>query len=142
VLLTVAGVASAVCSLIGIEAWILSGAAAEHSIAQKLFCIFPALSFVAFFLYLLRPLPGLLASWLIPTGTYISSFLFRLRLCGQGGCTTSDSIHVAWVTLARGWRLEAFLLAPALCLMLDYTRSEPAAIPAVAPESADHDLRT
>jgi hypothetical protein len=141
VLLTVAGVASVVGSLMGVMAWMLSGAAAEHSIALKLFCIFPALSFVAFVLYLLRPFPGLLASWLIPTGTYISLFLFSLQLCGRGGCTTSDSIHIAWGTLARGWRLEAFLLAPALCLMLDYTRLGPMALPAVAPENSDQDLR-
>jgi hypothetical protein len=144
VLLTVAGLASLFGSFFGAMSWMWSGAGASHSAAQKLFCIFPMLTLAAFCLYFLRPIAGLTVSWLIPSGTYVSIFLVNLQSCMTGGCTTTNSISIAWGTLTRDWRLEAVLVAPALCLLLDYTGPTPvvAPEPAPAPEGSDHDLRT
>jgi hypothetical protein len=141
VLLTVAGVASAVCSFWGTFAWFWGGAGKSHSVLLILFCLFPALSFIIFWLYFLVPRVGLLLSWLILSGTYLSFFFSLLEDCARKGCTTADSLAVGWGALIGNRKLWLLLVAPALCLLPDYTRPAPVAAPAIVPERADQDLR-
>jgi hypothetical protein len=140
VLLTVAGVASAVCSALGIASWRAMGAGASAGVLLQLFCIFPALSFVAFCVYFLRPRLALAAAFLLLTGSFVTAYFLHLAPCLTHTCSTADSLHMGWQALSHTrplWPLAAF----ALCLLMDYTRAEPRT-QAVVQASADHDLRT
>lgn len=85
-----------------------------------LFCLFPVLSIVAFWLYFLSPRVGVAAAWLVMTGTFGSLYLTNLRECARFGCPPAHAVQIAWDTLA-GTRLLWLLAFVALVLMLDFT---------------------
>jgi hypothetical protein len=133
-LLTVAGVASATASGMGCVAWRAIGAGASPSVLLKLFCVLPALGFVAFCLYFVRPLFALVASFLLLTGTFVTAYFVNLSPCLTHVCSTADSVRMGWQTVTQVRTLWALALA-ALCLLLDYTRSVVGAAPP-APDSS------
>lgn len=131
-----AGLVSLFCSGWGIVAWMWTGAGKSHSVLTMLFCLFPVLSIVSFWLYFLAPRVGVAAAWLVLTGTYGSLYLMNLRDCARAGCPPSRSLSLAWDLLA-GNRLLWFLAFVALLLMLDFT-GHTAGSP-MTPQVADHD---
>jgi hypothetical protein len=142
ILLTVAGVASAYCTLHGFvyvyAEWNLG--LAPRSVVT-LSCIFPILSLVVFGLYFLRPRLGLVVSMLLLTCSFLVAYLIRLRICLQLPCSIADSIRMGWQTLVLREELWAQALSAA-CLLFDYTAPTPHATLAVPPEGSDQDLRT
>jgi len=96
------------------------GAAKSHSILLIMFCLCPALSLVAFILYLVTPRAGVIISWMLLTGTYISLFLNNLRGCLRSNCTTTNPLSIAWGTLV-GMPTIWFLFVAAISLLLDFT---------------------
>jgi hypothetical protein len=124
ILLTVAGVASAVGSAMGCVAWRATGAGASPGILLRLFCIFPALGFVAFCLYFLRPRFALVAAFLLLTGSFVSAYFVNLAPCLTRACSTADSVRMGLQTVTHGRPLWALALA-AVCLLLDYTTPAP-----------------
>ena len=90
------------------------------SVPFVLGCLLAALSFPVFTLYLRRPRAGVVLAWLLLSGSWFAAFLLRLRVCAQQSCTTVDLLHIAGQTIAREPRLW-LLLAPAVCLLLDYS---------------------
>jgi hypothetical protein len=138
VLLTVAGVASAVASALGCVAWYATGAGTSSGLLLKLFCLFPALGFVAFCLYRVWPRVALIASFLLLTGSFVTAYFVNLSPCLTRACSTADSVRMGWQTLAHGRMLWALAIA-AVCLLMDHTAPVP---PAPAPESCNQDFRT
>jgi hypothetical protein len=140
VLLTVAGVASAAASAMGCLAWLAMGAGTPPILLLKLYCIFPALGFVAFCLYYARPRFALVAAFLLMTGSFITAYFVNLGVCITRTCSSADTVRIGWETLAHARMLWALAVA-AVCLLTDYTRPAPRAATTVAPESSDQDLR-
>jgi hypothetical protein len=138
-MLAVTGLVSLFCSGWGFVAWEWGAEARSHTVLALLFCLFPLLSIVAFWLYFLAPHVGVAASWIVLTGTYIALYLLHLQGCARGPCTAADSVRIAWYTLA-GNRLLWLLAFVALSLMLDFTRAAARpnpAIPAAEPRPPD-----
>lgn len=135
-----AGVACVVCSGMGCVALYATAAGTSPGLLLKLFCIFPALGFVAFCVYFARPTFALVMSFLLLTGSFVTAYFVNLAPCLTHACSTADSLHMGWQALTRSrqiWPLATF----ALCLLMDYTRAEPR--PKAAPqEISDQDLRT
>jgi len=128
-LLTVGAVASAVCSGVGLFAWLFDGGRLSPY-------LIPSLSFLLFWVYLPLPRTGLLLSGLVPGSTYIALFLRELRIyCAEPGCRLADSFAIGRNLLLHGWLSWLILAVPAVCLLMDYTR------PAIAHEGRQ-DLRT
>jgi hypothetical protein len=138
ILLTVAGLASAAGSGMACVAWYATGAGTSPGLLLKLFCLFPALGFVAFCLYRVWPRVALIASFLLLTGSFVTAYFVNLSPCLTRACSTADSVRMGWQTLAHGRMLWALAIA-ALCLLWDHTSPTPAAT--TAPFS-DQDLRT
>lgn len=113
-----AGLASAISSCWGIFAWAWGGAGSSHSVLLVLFCLCPALSLIAFVLYFLQPSAGVIASWVLLSGMYISLFLTNLKPRMHGQCTTSNSLSIAWGTFI-GMPILWLLVSVAGCLSLD-----------------------
>lgn len=124
----------------GCIVWHATAAGTSPGILLKLYCIFPALGFVAFCIYFARPLLALVASFLLLTGSFVTAYFVNLAPCLTRACSTADSLHMGWQTLAHGQTLWALAIA-AVCLLMDYTRAEPNPKEA-ADESGDQDLRT
>lgn len=120
-LLTIAGLASAFCSFIGGFGWMWSGAGKSHSIVQMLFFLLPALSLPIFVLYLLLPLAGLTAAWLLPSSTYICLFLMNLASMKRSESVTKNPLYLAWNLIWANERLLGLLLVSPVCMLLDYT---------------------
>lgn len=121
-ILAIAGLVSLFCSGWGFFAWHWGGAARSHSVLATLFCVFPVLSIVAFWLYFVAPRAGVVAAWLVLTGTYGSLYLMNLRDCARAACPPASSLRIAWDTLA-GERLLWLLVFVALVLMADFTEN-------------------
>jgi hypothetical protein len=128
ILLTVAGAASAASSAMGCVAWRATGAGASPSVLLKLFCVFPALCFVAFCLYFVRPRLALIASFLLLTGSFVTAYFVNLRVCFTHVCSTADSVRMGWQTVTQVRTLWALAIA-ALCLLLEHTGPSPATNP-------------
>ena len=139
--LTVAGVASAVASGFGVAAWHAAGVSASPSLPLRFFCVFPALSFVAFCLYFRWPRFALIASLLLLTGAFITAYFVNLSACLTRACSTADSIRMGWQTITQGRALWALAIA-AVCLLFDHTGPASHAKAPAARENSDQDLRT
>jgi hypothetical protein len=124
-------------SAMGCLAWRAMGAGAPPILLLKLFCVFPALGFVACCVYFLRPLLAVIVMFLLLTGSFVTAYFVNLGVCLTRACSTADSIRVGWQTLAHGHALWALAIA-ALCLLMDYTRPTPGrgtALPAPVSDS-------
>lgn len=106
-----------------------------------LVCLFPLLSIVAFWLYFVGPRAGVIAAWLVLTGTYVCLFLGSAQECAHTTCTAADSLRIAWDTLA-GNRLLWLLAFVALVLMLDFTEARHPARPRMLPRAEDPPAET
>jgi hypothetical protein len=140
-LLAAAGVVSLFCSGWGFFAWVWGGAGRSHAALAMLVCLFPLLSVVAFWLYFVVPRAGVIAAWLMLTGTYVCLWLRSAQECARATCTASDSLRIAWDTLAAN-RLLWLLAFVALVLMLDFTGARHSAPPRMLPHAEDQPAET
>lgn len=106
-----------------------------------LVCLFPLLSIVAFWLYFVVPRLGVMATWLVLTATYVCLWLVNAQACARAACTTSDSLRIAWDTLA-GNRILWLLAFVALVLMLDFTEARHPAPLRMLPHAEDQPAET
>lgn len=125
-LLTTAGLASAFCSVWGVFAWMWLGAGKLHSVPLIALCLCAAVSFYAFVLYFARPRLSVVASWILLSGEFISSFIDNLQSCLGRHCGMSP-FRIAGSTFT-GLPTLWCLLAAAVCLLLAWTTTtKPAA---------------
>lgn len=134
--LATAGLVSLFCTGWGFFAWQWGGGGRSHAVLDLLVCLFPLLSIVAFWLYFVAPRAGVVAAWLVLSGSYVCLYLSGAQQCAHAACTATDSLRIAWDTLA-GHRLLWLLAFAAFVLMLDFTGARQSAPPGIPPHADD-----
>lgn len=119
-LLTVAGVASLLCSGLAGFGWLWNGAGRSHSVLQMLIWLCPAMSFFGFFIYFYLRRTGLVLCWLLSAGTFSSLFLLSVQQCAQANCTAVTLFTIAGQIMLRA-RVLWLQIGAAVCLLLDYS---------------------